>query len=160
MKGAILDKGEEYYTNMSRVFHVIRNAQKEYNWLITDLELNGGYPEAFHDEYLKNSYIWISGEQLTDIVNKNEDCQWVWAVLSGFSKNITKNEVLQYSLPYEDGYSGFWENPITIQHPLADIEIVPWDSSLVLIISKHDEIINDFIESMPVAIDLEICNDV
>ena len=157
MKGAILEKGERYFTNMSRVFNAINNVQKDYNWLITDGE---GHPaDKSFDGYRHGDYIWITGEQLTDIVNNDKCRQWVWAVLSGFPKNILKEKVLQYSLPYADGYKGFWENPITIQHPLAEIEIAPWDSGLVLIISKHDKIVNCFTASMPLAEDLEIYND-
>lgn len=155
MKGAILEKGEKYYTNMSRVFNAIQNAQKDYNWLITDLD---GYPNSLYNDYMNNGYIWITGEHLTEIVNKDEHRQWAWAVLSGFPKDITKEQVLRYDLPYADGYKGFWENPVTIQHPLADIEIVAWDSCSVLIISKHEEIVNNFIASMPFAEDLEIYN--
>jgi hypothetical protein len=43
---------------------------------------------------------------------------------------------------------------IQIQHPLAEIEIVPWDSSLVLVLSKNDSIISKFKENYPQAIEL------
>jgi len=134
------------------IFTSIKNVQNKYNWLITDFE--GVAETAFHNLFIDNAYIWISGEELTAIVEK-DDFQWIWAVLSGFDKNITLEEVLKYKLPYADGYTGFWENPVTIQHPLADIEIVPWDSSLTLIISKDHSIINDFRMAFPLGEDLE-----
>ena len=34
------------------------------------------------------------------------------------------------------GYDGFWKNPVSIQHPLAELEIVAWDSTLTLLISR------------------------
>jgi hypothetical protein len=34
---------------------------------------------------------------------------------------------------------------------MADIEIVPWDSSLVLAISRNDSIIDDFMNYFPLA---------
>ena len=34
--GAILSRGERFYTYLSRVFRAIGNRQTEYNWLITD----------------------------------------------------------------------------------------------------------------------------
>lgn len=40
---------------------------------------------------------------------------------------IKPEEVLKYDYPYADGYKGFWENPIALQHPLAVSEIVVWD---------------------------------
>ncbi|MBB6713395.1 hypothetical protein [Clostridium gasigenes] len=49
-------------------------------------------------------------------------------MLSGSPQNITIDEILKYPLPYADGYKGFWKNPISLQHPLVEIEIVPWDS--------------------------------
>ena len=158
MKGAILEKGETFYTNMKRVFESINNVQNDYNWLITDLETNANH--HYLDEYtFEYSYLWLSGSKLTEIVESDEYFQWIWAVFSGFPKDVTKEQVLKYDLPYADGYGGFWENPVTIQHPLAIIEIVPWDSSLVLVISKDDKIIDDFLESMTYAKDLEVYNN-
>lgn len=152
MKGAILEKGEKYYTYMRAIFTAIKDTQNKYNWLITDFE--GIAETPIYDLFGDNSYIWISGEELTAIIEK-DDFQWIWAVLSGFSKNIMLEEVLKHDFPYADGYTGFWQNPVTIQHPLADVEIVPWDSSLALIISKDDNIINNFRLAFPFSEDLE-----
>lgn len=58
-------------------------------------------------------------------------------VFSAFPKEIRLEEVLKYDYPYADGYKGFWENPIALQHPLAVSEIVVWDGSLILVISKR-----------------------
>ncbi len=139
--GAISEKDEQYYTYMDRVFDSINNVQKEYNWLITDCDCHSmsGKPERMFCK----EYCWISGEELTEIVN-SEKFQWVWGVLSAFDKTVELDEVLKYELPYADGYGGFWKNPITMQHPLSKIEIVPWDSSLTLIFSKDEKVINDF----------------
>ncbi len=51
------------------------------------------------------------------------DFQWIWAALSGYEKDSPLSSVLQYPLPYADGYTGFWYNPLSIQHPLAAVEI-------------------------------------
>ena len=90
---------------------------------------------------------------MSSIVAK-EDFQWIWAVLSRFEKDIPLSEVLKYLLPYADGYSGFWKNPVSIQNPLASVEIVPWDSSLTLVISKHKEIVNDYMAAFQYSKDL------
>ena len=58
---------------------------------------------------------------------------------------------MKYPLPYADGYRGFWKNPLTIQNPLASVEIVPWDSSCTLIYSENKSIIDDFIKEFPLA---------
>lgn len=139
--GAINAKGEKYYTNLKDVFDAINNKQLEYNWLITDCDCNSNSPRIIQLE--NNKYSWITGEELTDIVT-NEEFQWAWAVLSAFDKSVALNEVLEYDLPYADGYRGFWEKPLTMQHPLSRIEIVPWDSSLTLIFSENKEVVDNF----------------
>ena len=80
---------------------------------------------------------------------EEDDGQWVWAVLSGFSPDISLSEILRYPLPYADGYPGFWMSPLSMQHPLASIEIVPWDSSLTLLFSTQAELVEDFLGFFP-----------
>lgn len=150
--GAIVKKGEKYYTNIRRVFDAIDNKQLGYNWLITDCDCNINDPKI--NEILSKEYCWISGEDLTDLVTR-EEFQWNWAVLSGFDKSVDISKVLKYNLPYADGYRGFWEKPFTMQHPLSRIEIVPWDSSLTLIFSEDKEIIDNFRRFYPESRDLE-----
>ena len=36
----------------------------------------------------------------------------------------------------------YWHNPVSMQHPLAEIEIVAGDSSWTIFISKQDDIID------------------
>ena len=117
MNGAIIEKGENFYTHMKAVFGAIKNAQVNYNWLITECDC---YPQTvkFGEKLLRNDYCWISGEDLTSMIG-DEDFQWIWAVLSGFDKSVPLEKILQYDLPHADGYAGFWKNPVTIQHPLA-----------------------------------------
>ena len=154
--GAIIEQGEEYYTYLRKIFNAINNEQMNYNWLITDYEC---YPKSTEiRSLLSEDYCWLTGEQLTRIVEK-EDFQWIWAVLSGFPKNIPLSEVLKYPLPYADGHRGFWKNPLTIQNPLASIEIVPWDSSCTLIFSEKKSLIDDFIKGFPLAQSMTLYNE-
>lgn len=156
MYGAILRKGEEYYTYLYRIFTGINMVQKDYNWLLTDIV---AYPETKeYQDLFSKEYCWLSGEELTNIIEK-EDFQWIWGVLSGFDKNIDIEEVLKYSVPYADGYEGFWGNPLSLQHPLASIEIVAWDSSLSLVISKNKQIIDNVRLVFPLSEDLEVYNE-
>lgn len=143
MKGAILAKGERWYTCMAKVFDAVNGAQRNYNWLITDYE-NFPLPEEKCGMKQKEPYCWMTGDELSDFVSQHETYQWVWAVLSGFEKSVGLEEVLNYDLPYADGYPGFWKNPITIQHPLAEVELVAWDSACTMIISKNEKMVEDF----------------
>jgi len=157
MLGALLQKGEKSYSYLKPIFSSIKNVQTSYNWLITDCQCHPRTDSFYNRLFYNREYCWLSGEELTAMVEK-EDFQWVWAVLSGFDKSISLKEVLNYELPYADEYTGFWKNPITIQHPLADVEIVPWDSSLTLVISKNHSIVNDFRKAFPLSESLEEYN--
>lgn len=150
--GAINKKGESWYTQMSKVFDAIKNKQIAFNRLITDID---SVPQKI--SYNGGNYCWLTGEELSQIV-REDDRQWVWAVLSGFDKSIALQEVLKYPLPYADGYKGFWYNPLSIQHPLALVEIVPWDSSLTLLLSKQKDIVDDFLKFFPLSEELSKYN--
>jgi hypothetical protein len=155
MKSAILEKGEHYYTHMYKVFKAIENEQLKYNWLITDCEC---YPEnkSIYEMFSKE-YIWISGKQLTEIINKY-DFQFIWGVFSGFPLEVPLEEILRYDLPFADGYEGFWVENVGIQHPLAEVEIVAWDSTSTLLISKDDNLVRKFRSYFPLSEDLSALN--
>ena len=150
--GAINAKGEKYYTYLKKLFDSIDNRQLAYNWLITDCVCYPDNPKT--DAMLSKDYCWISGEDLTDLVAQ-EDFQWIWAVLSAFDKSVTLADVLKYDLPQAEDYSGFWSKPISMQHPLARIEIVPWDSSMTMIFSDDKNIIDSFRSAYPQSEDFE-----
>ena len=86
---------------------------------------------------------------------EEENFQWIWAVLTGFNKNISKDDVLKYKLPKANGNQKIWLNPVNLQIPIASIEIIAWDSSLTVIISKEDKIVDQFLEYFKLAKDLE-----
>ena len=155
--GAILEKGEARYTYLKKIFSMMSNFQKNYNWLISDCEAS---PKSLgHSVRISQSgdYAWISGEELTGIIKK-DDFQWTWAVLSGFEKCYTLQEVLNYQLPYADGNRCFWQEDISIQHPLSSIEIVAFDGSLTLFISRNDELAKKFRQAFPLSKDLKEYN--
>lgn len=140
---------------MKEIFCFIEGVE-EYNWLITNIECFPRNKEIA--QFLQRDYCWITGEQLLKLVHK-EDFQWIWGVFSAFQKDIEYNMILRHPLPFADGYIGFWQNPITIQHPLADMEIVSWDGSLILVISKQNKIIDKLIKEKKHTLDLEKYND-
>lgn len=155
MKSAILEKGERYYTHIDSVFNAIANEQVKYNWLITDCEC---YPnDKILRELFSKEYIWISGDQLTEIIHK-EDFQFIWGVFSGFSPEVTLKEVLEFDLPFANGNGDFWLDNVSIQHPLADIEIVVWDALLTLLISKNYDLVDRFRGYFPLSEDLSAQN--
>ena len=169
---AAIDRNScEFYTYLDRVFEALQGKQRDYNWLITDSDI------LAHSDSLDRlntrptmvqkdgkwepvpcpAYHFLSGDDLTEMV-ENDRCQWIWAVLSGFEKDVPLEKILEYPLPYADGYRGFWKNPPSIQHPLASVELVPWDSSLVLLFSKKKELADLFRAAFSESEDLETYN--
>ena len=137
MKGCIIKNNEISIKDICNIIGDVDN----YNWLITNIECYPSDEEIV--KILDNEYCWIEGRSLLDLLAK-EEFQWIWGVFSAY--------------PYADGYKGFWENPIALQHPLAVSEIVVWDGSLILVISKKSEVVNALIENNTFAQDLEKYN--
>lgn len=151
MKGCIIKNDELSIKDLCKC---IGDAEK-YNWLITNIEC---YPSE--EELVKkfaDEYCWIKGKDLVQLLYR-EDFQWVWGVFSAFSDEVEFEEVLKYDLPYADGYTGFWKNPVSIQHPLAKMEIVAWDGSLILILSSKNEVVERIMKDNIEAQDLETYN--
>lgn len=154
--GTIIQKGEKYFTLLKKLFDSINNIQLNYKWLISN-------PECWdRDEdiqkLVENDYYILTGKELTDIVDK-ADAQWIWGTFSAFDPATPDEEILKYKLPENDCYPGFWKNPLTIQHPLAKIEIVAWDASLTLIFTKDFVLPESFRDFYPYAEDLEKVNE-
>jgi hypothetical protein len=101
--------------------------------------------------------LWLTGQELSDIVYEH-DYQWIWAVLSGFDKSMKIDEILKYPFPYADGYPGFWKTDLSIQHPLAKVEIVAWDSSSTLFITKNYSQYLELIKNITKVVDLSEYN--
>lgn len=144
MKRYISEKEEKYYTHMLKVLNSIGGRNLGYNWLITDIE---AYPQddGELDKLIReNDYLFLSNDELISMLEKN-DFQWIWGVFSAIPNKYTKEEALKYELPFADGnYDIYKEDLFVIQHPLADIEIVAFDSSCVQIVAKDEEIANKF----------------
>ncbi|MFS7002264.1 DUF2691 domain-containing protein [Carnobacterium maltaromaticum] len=137
MEGLIIQDEKKEFARLKNIFKAIDGEQIKYNWLITEID----YAQVNNEvSPLSQPYTWISGEELTERANLDNGF-WVWGVFSGFSKEIDKEEILKFELPYADGYTGFWENPLTVQHPLASVEFVEWDSTVFLAITENEKII-------------------
>lgn len=66
--------------------------------------------------------------------------------------------MLGYKLPYADGYKGFWNPNLTLQHPLAEVELVAWDGCCTLLLSRDACLVGKFREMFPHSEDLEDYN--
>lgn len=136
----IEDTGRGFMTYLNDIFIAFDNKQNEYNWLISSYECND-YPSGKIPWGEESA--WISGEDLTDIVNEYE-IQFIWGVLSAFSKDVKYSDVMKYPLPYADGNGELWNEDVKLQHPLAEMEIVTWDSSLAILMTEDKRILDKF----------------
>ncbi|CAD5903180.1 DUF2691 domain-containing protein [Carnobacterium maltaromaticum] len=147
MEGLLIKDEKKEFARLQNIFTALNGEQLKYNWLITEID----YAQVNNEvSLLSQPYTWISGEELTERA-KLDNGFWVWGVFSGFSKEIDKEEILKFELPYADGYTGFWENPLTVQHPLASIEFVEWDGTLFLAITNDQKILMDLKTVFPTA---------
>ncbi|TEA83647.1 hypothetical protein [Bacillus thuringiensis] len=133
------------HTVLASVFDSFQGREKEFNWLITDMEIVAQQEEKLIRDYPKMSHpiVWIAGEDLSNLVKKYNP-QFIWGVLSAFDKsiNIDINNLLVE--PYANGNEGLWVPSLNIQHPQATLEIVCWDSYVTLFLSKDEDIDDKF----------------
>lgn len=143
------------YTNFSWVFRALGERQREFNWLLTDLECIGFPPDLSYDEIRsKNNKLWFSGDRLTEIVDTNS-IQFIWGVLSGFRPDV-KIDLEHLSIyPVAEGNSKLWQPNVKIQHPLAEVEIICWDSAATILLSQDKDLTARFRNYFPDAVDLD-----
>ena len=142
----------ECYTNLRLVFQAFAGRQQECNWLITDLDCTV-FPAGLHPKQPS----WLSGQELTNLVEQH-DIQFIWGVLSGFPTDVILDLNHLELEPYADGNSALWQPGIAIQHPLAVVELICWDSSATLLLSQDDDLTQRFRTFFPEATDLNLYN--
>lgn len=153
----ILERSHQmgYHTDIRLVFEAIQGRQKNFNWLLTNIECNHDPDPRIRYPY--PTYLWLTGDEITQLVYSNE-IQFIWGVFSGFERHFDLEDVLPHELPYADGNPHFWISNPQVQHPLATLEIVAWDSTLTLLLSKDDSISKSFRSFFPEARDLNEYN--
>lgn len=127
MKRYISKEEDNYYTDMLKVIHAIGGRTLDYNWLITEIETSTG-------DYFKDDYIILTNEELLDKL-ESKKIQWIWGTFSAIPKKYKQEEILKYNLP---GVENIDKKEIKPQHPLAEIEIIAYDSTFVQIIAKEE----------------------
>jgi len=147
---------EEFLT-LKDILNSFDGLEKDFNWLLTDLEwFNPDEYLDYFEDYRLNKF-WITGENLKKLA-ENEDFYLIWGVISAFDKKEKINLDDIKEEPYADGNPKFWvENP-KIQHPKAVVELVFWDSSLILLLSKVDDFTKKFRSTYEGCIDLNSYN--
>jgi hypothetical protein len=147
-----------YFTDLRLVFRAIGDRQREYNWLLTDVECNWlGIHDGRRHPLPDSGPYWLTGSELSRIVAEF-DMQFVWGVLSGFPSAVSLHLDRLDVEPYADGNPDFWAAQPRIQHPLAEVEIACWDSTSTLLLSRDQSISESFRRYFPEAVDLPAHN--
>ncbi|MDV7763784.1 hypothetical protein [Peribacillus sp. CSMR9] len=138
----------EGFLELKEILNSFNGLEKDYNWLLTDLDWS--YQENcldYFEDYrifddLHNNF-WITGENLKKLAN-NKGFYFIWGVFSAFDKNekIDLDDIKVE--PYADGNPNLWGETPNIQHPKAKVELVLWDSSAILLLSKDNDLSRKF----------------
>ena len=151
--GVLIRKGERYYSYLRKLFSALNNMQVQYKWLLSNYEC---YPQDSDlKEMLAGRYLVLDGEQLTDLVNK-EDVQWIWGIFCGVDPAISDEELLASLPSQQDAFKGYEHLPLAMAHPRSKIEIVAVDSSYTMILTKEFSILETLKKSYPCAEDLAV----
>lgn len=141
----------EEFLELKEIVNAFNGLEKKYNWLPTDLDWF--YPEHYLD-YFENvriagvgdnvaSHYWITGENLAKLANDNE-VYFIWGVCSAFDQNLTIDLDEITEEPYANGNPDFWDENPKIQHPQAVVELIFWDSSFILLLSRDSAVSESF----------------
>ena len=155
MHGLIIHElTEKYFTNLKEVFDVLGCSAIKYNWLLSDYDCNI-YPSA--KIQMNERYVWLTGSEFVDIL-ENHDIQFIWGVATAYAKETKFEDILRYPYPFADGNEAFWKPEITMQNPLAELEIISWDSTFLIVIAKSEEFVARFEKKYPNSVDLAVYN--
>lgn len=158
---SLLERSEQmpFYTDLAVVFRALDGRERDYHWIITDFEciaLNAGsLPAPFRET--NDDRILLSGRTLMSLVSR-QPIQFVWGVLSGFVPDRVPELGSLNPVPFADGNEALWRPGVTLQHPLAEVEIVCWDSSATMFLSRQEDLTRQFRAFFPDAVDLDTFN--
>lgn len=116
-------------------------------WLCTGGEV---FPSV--REFPDGSY-WLSAADLREIIEPRY--AFGWCVLSAIPLADVSAAMTVDCYPYADCNPGFWIGSPKPQHPMADFEVVCWDSSATLLIGASQTVAAAFLVAYPSAVDLD-----
>lgn len=140
----------QYYTMLKQVLYDLELANKDYLWLISDIE---AYPKKEkYQGIVKDEYLLMSTRELVEML-EYDDFQWVWAVFSAIPSNYKREDILKFDLPYIQGLEGeehnLFEGVPETQHPYAEFEICAFDSAYFFMTTDNEELIMLFKKRYP-----------
>lgn len=140
----------KYYTMLKQVLCDLELINKDYLWLISDIE---AYPrKEKYQDIVQEDYLLMSTRELVEMLDY-DDFQWVWAVFSAIPPNYKAEDILKFELPHiqglEDEEHNLFEGVPKTQHPYAEFEICAFDSSYMFMTTDKEELISLFKKRYP-----------
>lgn len=115
---------------MSLVFQALGMSAADYDWYISDIEMNCDVEEFSAEDR------WMSGDELHQCIEQHE-IQFIWAVFSAVPKGYRR---IVECAPYADDNPRYWtgDEPVP-QLPGALFEVACWDSSAVILVGLPED---------------------
>ena len=159
MDGWILREQTTHYTYMPPImkglgYDLIRSM----NWRLSYIECLGTHYDSFlfNDNPLDK---WIDGDSLMNCIDRCPDVQWVWGLLQGFNKSVSRKIVFQTELVDIQQDTSIWTNPVSMRNSLSEIEIEAFDSTMSIVTVKDEVLLNQLQLAFPNGILLSHYND-
>jgi hypothetical protein len=157
--GAILEGpcSIPFHTDLQTVFRAIGGREKEFDWLVTDLDC-----DTFPVEFLGGKSAWVlPGHTLADVVSRQTTpTRFNWGTFSGLGGGTKVDLAHLPDLPYADGNAALWSRPPAIQYRGAEVEIVCWNACATLLLTTDADLYARFREYFPESMALEERNRV
>ena len=151
MKRLCSTKDFKFYTHLKQVLSDLDLLDKDYLWLISDIE---AYPRKKEYQTLldNNEYLLLTTNELVNMLDA-DDFQWIWAVFSAIPAKYQKEDILSFDLPYVENFEKGKYNPHIdkpkLQHKYSEFELYAVDSSYLFMISDNEEVLSKFKKSYP-----------
>jgi len=128
----------DYHTDLSVVFAPFMDVIDHYNWILSDLEFNGGILNLPVDH--EREYFILSPTDFKRILEK-EHLQTIWGVVIGVPKSI-EIHIEEGEYPGAENAKASQEGHL--QYPGAEIEIICFDSTYTIAKFANEDLSNRF----------------
>ncbi|WP_260490876.1 hypothetical protein [Listeria swaminathanii] len=83
---------------------------------------------------------------------------FIWGNFKSYPSDTELKDVLKYPIPFADGNKKLWGKDVQLSNPLSNTELISWDSSIFLALSKNTSIIELLKDNYPDSEDLSRYN--
>ncbi len=143
MEGLILNEGG-YVTYPYKVFKPIEQYVRSLNWRLTNVEC-GVSPSPFGNE-LESI---LDGNQLMDLLEEHPNIQWWWGSLSGFTENISKEDIQANPIIDLTSTQPYLKDKLHHLEPQAVLEVIAFDSTETYVLADDLNVVDQLKKAFP-----------